>query len=92
MFRKYKNPRQRSGQSTVEYIILVTAVIGAIILFMNGPNSIFQQKVNGTLDTTTTIMSSKATALEATHSVKPTYTAPSQVKVDPAATPNLSHM
>jgi len=37
----------RKGQSTVEYIVLVTAVLGALIIFL-GPKGIFR----GTMDET----------------------------------------
>lgn len=83
MFRKYKAARGNSGQSTVEYIVLVTAVIGTIILFMNGPNSVFQKKVNTTLDTATEGMTNRASALDNSHP-QANFTAPAAVKVDSA--------
>ena len=82
--RKYKTPRSQSGQSTVEYIVLVTAVIGAIILFMNGPNSVFQQKVNTTIDTATEGMTTRATALEGTHNAA-SFNATPKITMDPTA-------
>jgi hypothetical protein len=83
MFIKYKNPRAKSGQSTVEYIVLVTAVIGTIILFMNGPNSVFQRRVNETLDTTTSGMDSKASLLDSSRR-NATFNSTSQSNVDAA--------
>ena len=42
----------KKGQSTVEYIVLVTAVVFVIISFMitGGEKSVFREKLNGTLD------------------------------------------
>jgi hypothetical protein len=82
MFRKYKNPRHKSGQSTVEYIVLVTAVVGCIILFMNGKDSVFQQKVNQTLDQATEGMVNKAGALEGSHTAA-SFNSASKITVDP---------
>ena len=42
--------RNKQGQSTVEYILLVTAVVFVMILFLVGNNAPFQKKLNGTLD------------------------------------------
>ena len=59
--------RAESGQSTVEYIILVTAVIGAIIIFMVKPGNIFQTKVVNTFNQATQDMEDKGAALANTH-------------------------
>ena len=40
--------KRKKGQSTVEYIILVAAVIGALIVFL-GQNGPFHKAFNGTL-------------------------------------------
>ncbi len=42
---------RRGGQSTVEYIILSTAVIATAILFLNGDGSHFRKKLTGSLTT-----------------------------------------
>lgn len=39
---------KKRGQSTLEYIVLVTAVIAALILFL-GPTGIFRKTLNGTV-------------------------------------------
>jgi hypothetical protein len=44
--------RQKKGQSTLEYVILVTAVIVVIIALLMGTNSPFKTALNGTLGTT----------------------------------------
>lgn len=41
---------KRKGQSTVEYIILVTAVVSVAILFLVSPTSPFQKKVGSSLN------------------------------------------
>ncbi len=48
-------PRKKKGQSTVEYIILVAAVIGALIIFLPGAfktayNSTLSGGTNGMVD------------------------------------------
>jgi hypothetical protein len=43
-----KNKKKKKGQSTVEYIILVAAVIGLLIVFL-GPDGVFQTAFNDTL-------------------------------------------
>jgi uncharacterized protein (UPF0333 family) len=45
---KYTKPRKsRKGQSTVEYIILVAAILAALIVFLR-PGGIFSSSVNDT--------------------------------------------
>jgi hypothetical protein len=43
-----KPKRKEKGQSTVEYIILVAAVLAALIFFLQ-PNGLFSTSVNDTL-------------------------------------------
>ena len=45
--------RNKRGQSTVEYILLVTAVVAVIIAFVTGNNSIFKTQITSTLNQTT---------------------------------------
>lgn len=52
--------RKKKGQSTVEYIILVAAVIGALIFFLPGT---FQSAYNQTLQDGTTGMTDMANRL-----------------------------
>ncbi len=40
--------RKKKGQSTIEYLILVTGVIAALIVFLR-PGGIFQRQFNQTL-------------------------------------------
>ena len=56
--------RAHKGQSTVEYILLVTAVIAVIILFTTGNNSLFQQRLNSVFNTTTQDMLNVASYLQ----------------------------
>jgi hypothetical protein len=53
------------GQSTVEYILLVTAVIGVIVLFTTSSGSLFQTRLNSVLDQTTNSMVNVAGRLQA---------------------------
>ena len=41
--------KNKRGQSTLEYIILMTAVVVAIVAFVNSPSSPFRQSLNQTL-------------------------------------------
>lgn len=43
--------KNKRGQSTLEYIILVTAVIAVLIIFLNPTTGILRNKVNQTYDT-----------------------------------------
>jgi hypothetical protein len=52
------------GQSTVEYILLVTAVIGVVILFTNPANGLFSNRVNQVFNETTQDMLNVATYLQ----------------------------
>lgn len=52
-----------AGQSTVEYILLVTAVIAVVILFVTGKNSSFQTRLNSVLDISTNSMENAAKRL-----------------------------
>ncbi len=56
--------RALKGQSTVEYILLVTAVVAVIILFTTGNNSLFQQRLNSVFNTTTQDMLNVASRLQ----------------------------
>lgn len=43
------NPKKKKkGQSTIEYILLVTGVIVILVIFL-GPNGVFQKKYNEAL-------------------------------------------
>ena len=55
--------RKRKGQSTLEYIILVTAVIAIILVFL-APGGIFRGRVNATLISATNGMLNMASRLE----------------------------
>ncbi len=51
--------KNKKGQSTLEYVILVTAVIVVIIVFlMGGDASFFQTQMNDTLASTSETMTS----------------------------------
>jgi uncharacterized protein (UPF0333 family) len=46
---KFKN-KKKKGQSTLEYIILVTGVIAILIVFLNPTTGIFPRAFNDTLN------------------------------------------
>ena len=56
--------RSHQGQSTVEYILLVTAVVTVVILFTTGNNNLFQQRLNSVFNTTTQDMLNVASRLQ----------------------------
>jgi Flp pilus assembly pilin Flp len=56
--------RAHKGQSTVEYILLVTAVIVVIIVFTTGSKSTFQQSLNSVFNSTTQDMLNVASRLQ----------------------------
>jgi hypothetical protein len=52
------------GQSTVEYLLLITAVVAVIILFTTGNKSPFQQNLNSVFNTTSQDMLNVASHLQ----------------------------
>lgn len=72
MFRNriYKASRARSGQSTVEYIVLATAVIATIIFFVapgKDGKSTFQNKMVNILNETTESFVDRSAVLANSH-------------------------
>ena len=65
MFNKRKGQQNspRTGQSTVEYIVLVAAVIAVAIGFMTSQSGPFQTKLNSTMTTVTSQMTNMADRL-----------------------------
>ena len=58
-----KSPnKKKTGQSTVEYIILVAAIIALLLVFLS-KNGIFQTAFNSTLSTGTSGMNAMANKL-----------------------------
>ncbi|MCP3685703.1 MAG: class III signal peptide-containing protein [bacterium] len=51
-----KKNNKKKGQSTVEYILVVTAVIATLIVFLNPSGGLFSKKVNGILTDTADTM------------------------------------
>ena len=61
---------KKKGQSTVEYVILVAAVIALLILFLQ-PSGIFRTAFNTTLATGTNGMTDMANRLQRSRPVSP---------------------
>lgn len=62
--------RKKRGQSTVEYIVLVAAIIAALIVFLR-PGGIFQTAYNSALSTGTNGMGDMANRLSVSRPVAP---------------------
>jgi uncharacterized protein (UPF0333 family) len=58
-----KPAKKKKGQSTVEYIILVAAILAALIIFLR-PGGVFQNAFNRTLNTGTDGMENMAVRLQ----------------------------
>jgi uncharacterized protein (UPF0333 family) len=56
--------KKKKGQSTLEYIILVTGVIAILIIFLNPTTGIFNSAFNQTLRTGTNGMIDMANRLQ----------------------------
>lgn len=63
-----KPRRKKKGQSTVEYIILVAAIIGALIVFLPGT---FKDAYNATLRSGTNGMQNMADRLRSSRPLAP---------------------
>jgi len=59
--------KNKRGQSTVEYILLVTAVVAVIIVFATNKNGVFQTTLNNALSTTASDMNVSVDALSKSH-------------------------
>ncbi len=62
--------KNKKGQSTLEYIILVTAVVAIILVFL-GPTGIFRSRLNQTLDSATNSMINMAGRLSTSQPMSP---------------------
>lgn len=63
--------RKRKGQSTVEYIILVAAVVAVILFFAGSANSPFRRAFNQALVSGTNGMENMAWRLEGSRALSP---------------------
>jgi uncharacterized protein (UPF0333 family) len=57
---------KRKGQSTVEYIILVAAILAALIIFLR-PGGVFQSSFNSTINASIQDMNDLGGRLAASH-------------------------
>ncbi len=58
--------RKKKGQSTIEYVLLVTGVVGALIIFLR-PNGPFSQGLGNTYGLATNGMINMAGRLDMAH-------------------------
>ncbi len=83
--RKYKTHRATSGQSTVEYIVLVTAVIAGVIFFVapgkDGGQGVLGNKIVTVMNETAEGFVDQQMVLDGSHKDTVNYTA-SKVTVD----------
>ncbi len=63
--------KNRKGQSTVEYILLVTAVVAVMIMFTTNKNSGLQSKLNSTLDDTAGVIETMSDRLGESQTAAP---------------------
>ena len=63
--------KNKKGQSTVEYVLLVTAVLAVIIAFVTGNGSMFKSQLNSTLNQTTNMMNTESSSLVGSHESPP---------------------
>ncbi len=75
--------KNKRGQSTVEYVLLVTAVVAVIIAFVTGNKGSFQSQMNTTLNTATADIGVVGEQLQTSHVAQgkvgngtPAYTVP----------------
>ena len=59
--------QKKKGQSTVEYLLLVTAVLGVFIVLLVKDKSIFKERVTNTFNIATNDMVDIANRLSGTH-------------------------
>ena len=66
-----KQQKKKKGQSTLEYIILVTGVIAVLLIFLNPKSGVFNRAFNATLATGTNGMQSLAERLRDSRPTSP---------------------
>ena len=59
--------KNKRGQSTVEYVLLVTAVLVVIIAFVSAPKGGFQGQLNSSLNAVASDMNSMGDRLSGSH-------------------------
>ena len=69
--RHRTNKFNNTAQSTVEYIILATAVMAVVLIFFNGQGSLFQGKMYNTLNQTGSGINDRGEKLIETHEAQP---------------------
>jgi Flp pilus assembly pilin Flp len=68
--------KDKRGQSTVEYVLLMTAVVAVIIAMVTSNNSGLQKQLNTTLNTAITDIGSMGDSLTTSHQPSPRVAVP----------------
>jgi len=63
--------KNKRGQSTVEYVLLVTAVVAVMIAFSTGSNSSFKTQLNSALNSVASDMNTMASSLAGSQKESP---------------------
>ena len=63
--------KNKRGQSTVEYILLVTAVVAILIVFLTNQSGGLQKQLNSTLTDVTDTIGNESDILINSHSLSP---------------------
>ncbi len=79
--------KNKRGQSTVEYILLVTAVIGVMIVFTTNKDTGVQQQLNSTLAETLTQIDKQSEVLANSHALSPANAVAADVPYTVKVTP-----
>jgi len=74
--------KYKRGQSTVEYVLLVTAVVTVIIAFLVSPQSSFQNQMNTTLNAVTQDIGNLGSQLTSSHLPQAGQSQPPEINVD----------
>jgi len=68
--------KNKRGQSTVEYVLLMTAVVAVIIAMVTSNKTGLQKQLNGTLDTAVNDISTMGDVLSNSHQGSPAVAVP----------------
>ena len=82
--------KNKKGQSTVEYVLLVTAVVAVMIAFSTNQNSGLQSQLNGALVSVSNDMNSLAKTLSESQVTPSGYVTPAAPPYNIDVTPDVT--